>query len=740
MWHFAARSRWCGNGSDKGLVEGRGVGRKLMSMTQHPLLPSLRQDLALHPGAAAADGSPTWTLHDPASNRFYALSWPAFELLSRWALGTAEAVIAAVNRETTLRVQAADLEGLLRMLVGSHLLVARSAQDTQHFAAQARARLLTPSQWLLKNYLFFRVPLLRPMRWLQQSSRWVDWAFHPAFWVGILLLSLLGLVMASRHWDEFTHTFTSYASWEGVLAISLALSVAKVLHELGHAFTATRYGCRVPTMGIAFLVMWPVLYTDTNEAWKLTSRRQRLAIGAAGMLSELALAAVALTAWSLMPDTPAFGPLRSGAFLLATTTWLLTLAINASPFMRFDGYFLLSDALNLPNLHERAFAQGRWWLRERLFGWSDAPPEHFSPGRRRFLIGFALATWVYRLVLFFGIALVVYHLFFKALGLLLMAVELGWFIARPAWREARVWWARRGDGAWKGAAGRTLFIAGAVLALLCWPWPATVRAPAVWGAQQSQAVYVPYAGRIETELPRAGQRVRAGDELARLASPDLAYRLAVAQAREQQLQWQLTQQPFDGELMSAGPALRKHWESAVEEVAGLALEQQRLVLRAPFDGTVVDVADDAGIGSWLPAGERLLQVVGPHGTKADAFIDEASMQRLDAQGMTARFVPQALDAARVNCNVIRLDAVPLAQLDQPSVASPYGGEIAAKLGADHRLVPMESTFRVRLEGCDLTQAPRSEIPGTALLQGASRSWAMQGARWLANLARREMAW
>ncbi len=701
-------------------------------------LPPLRQDLALHPGPEAPDGSPTWTLHDPASNRFFALTWPAFELLSRWALGSVQAVVDAVNRETTLKVGEADFIGLLQMLQGNHLLVASGPQDTQRLAAHAQATKLSAGQWLLKNYLFFRLPLLRPMRWLQRMSPWVRWAYRPAFWAGIAALSVLGLALASRRWDEFTHTFTSYASWDGLLAIGIALSVAKVLHELGHAFTATRFGCRVPTMGVAFLVMWPVLYTDTNEAWKLTSRRQRLAIGAAGMLSELALAAVALVVWSVLPDTPAWGPVRSGAFLLATTTWLLTVAINASPFMRFDGYFLLSDAVNMPNLHDRAFALARWWLRERLFGLGDAPPERFAPVRQRWLIAFAFATWTYRLVLFFGIALLVYHAFFKALGLVLMAVELGWFIGRPVWRELKAWWQRREGMRWNSASRRTALAAGAGLLVLLWPWQTTVHAPAVLGALQSQALYAPYASQMAGPLPRPGQAVRAGQPLAQLRSPELATRLAEAQAREQQLQWQLNQQPFDERLMEAGAALRKHWEAAAAEVAGLQDEIKRLQLTAPFDGTVADANEEAPAGAWIPAGERLLQLIGPQGTKADAYVDEAALSAI-AEGQHATFVPAALEQAAVHCTVSRVDAVQLAVLDTPAVASPYGGEIAAQRMADGRLQPLQPTFHVRLEQCDRALPPRMELPGVARLQGERRSLVERGWRWLAALWQREAA-
>src|SRR5206468_1280763 len=133
-------------------------------------------------------------------------------------------------------------------------------------------------------------------------------------------------------------------------------------------------------------------------------------------------------------------------------------------FTRFDGYFLLYDWLKVANLHERACALARWWLRERLFGFRDAPPEVFAPGRQRLLITFSLFAWLYRLVLFFSIALLVFHFFFRALGLLLMLVEIGWFIVLPIANETMVWWRRRSDLSWNGASMRTAL--GVVAAVL----------------------------------------------------------------------------------------------------------------------------------------------------------------------------------------------------------------------------------------------------------------------------------
>ena len=134
-------------------------------------------------------------------------------------------------------------------------------------------------------------------------------------------------------------------------------------------------------------------------------------------------------------------------FILATATWLMTVVINLSPLMRFDGYFMLSDALNVPNLQTRAFVLARWKMREWLFAFGDDKPEHFEPWREKILIFYAFSTWIYRFFLFLGIALIVYHMFFKILGILLFLVEIFAFLLTPVFREMKEWFTRlRGTG------------------------------------------------------------------------------------------------------------------------------------------------------------------------------------------------------------------------------------------------------------------------------------------------------
>lgn len=697
-------------------------------------LPPLRQELTLTQAPASPDGSPTWTLHDPASNRFYQLGWVAFEILSRWSLGSVAAVVRSVNAETTASIDAEDVAALARFLAGHHLTLAAGAEDTARLArAAARQRLSLP-MWLLKHYLFFRVPLLRPMPFLRRVSPWIAFAYRPVFWRLVLALTLLGLYLVSRQWDSFVHTFRAYTSWHAWVGLAFALSFAKVLHELGHAFTAYRHGCRVPTMGVALLVMWPMLYTDTGEAWKLESRRARLEIGAAGVLAELALAGCATLLWNFLPD----GPLRAGVFMLATSTWVVTLAINASPFTRFDGYYLLSDWLNVANLHERSFALGRWWLRERLFGFGDAPPEPLPQGLRRFLIGFALITWLYRFALFLSIALLVFHFFFRALGLVLMCVEIGWFLVLPILRELDVWRRRRGELRWNRQTLRTALLAAIAALVLLLPWQSAVHAPAVLGQAEAQTVYAPRAAQI-AELPvREGQRVAAGDVLARLTAPDLDYALASAELEAKRLQWEVEQQPFDEDLRAQGPALGKRLETARELVAGYTNERARLILRAPFDGRVVDVEPSLRAGDWLRGGEALLGVVGGDGVKGDAFVDEAELPRV-VSARRATFVADWPERGAVSCAIENLDRVNVTALDEPYVASVYGGGIASVKRADGTLAPLAAVFRVRLGDCDAGSALPRELAGEAIIAGRAESLLGRGVRRLAAWLRREAA-
>jgi putative peptide zinc metalloprotease protein len=487
-------------------------------------------------------------------------------------------------------------------------------------------------------------------------------------------------------------------------------------------------------MGIAFLVMWPVLYTDTSEAWKLSSRRQRMAIGVAGIAAELALAAIATLVWSFLPD----GPMRGGVFLLATSTWVLTIAINASPFTRFDGYFLLSDWLNLPNLHERIFALARWWLREKLFGLGDPAPEEIPAGRRRGLILLAFVTATYRLVLFVSIALLVGHVFFKALGIVLMTVEIGFFVVLPILREVSVWWHRRANIRFNLPTLRTLFALAIILGIFLIPWRATISLPAVLQNAEAQGVYARHSGRIEMLGARNGAVVSAGDMLVELSSPELSQDRDTARVTAETLAQQVRQQPFDSVQQAEGVALQRSWEAAQRHLAGAEAALGELKLKAMFSGRVVEMPNGLAEGSWVKRGELLMRVLGDGGINGEAFLSEADLGRANS-GVQARFIPDMLETPEIPCRIAGIDPINLATLSQPVLASLYGGSIPARPNANGTLEPLHAIYRVRLVDCALDGVLATELSGRAVVAGSADPIGLAFWRGLVSWLRRELS-
>lgn len=683
------------------------------------LLPALRDELQLFEAARNHDGTPAWIIQDPVSNRFFRIGWLEFEMLVHWSGSDVAALIGAINETTPLNVTPADVRQMLSFLSENQLLRLDQPADVANAAQQKARQRRSPLEWLVHNYLFFRVPLVRPQAALARLKPWLE-RVNMA-WVALVvgLLTLAGLYLVSRQWDQFTHTLIDHFTWTGLLGYGAALLLAKTVHEMGHALVATRYGVRVAHMGVAFLVMFPMLYTDTGESWRLPSSRQRLAIASAGIGIELALAGICTLLWSLTPD----GALRNGLFFLATTSWVMTLAINASPFMRFDGYFILSDLLDMPNLHQRSGALARVWLRRVLLGWNDPWPEHQAPGRRRALIAFALITWVYRLVVFLGIALMVYLFFFKVLGIVLMLLEIHWFIARPVMQELKQWRDRRGEIAPRRRWWLAGLAAGGLILLLV-PIQSRIEAYGVLRAAGQHTLHAPFGARI-TQMPtrrtfQAGDVVFVLDSEALGIAQDRSRQLA--QAREVQLQGLIG--------LPDGEQLRQSIESqkAVHEAeARLNFdERSRLVLRAPLEGTLVDVDPQLAEGVWVGPRQPLGVVVAPGRWVVDALVPEADLERV-APGQTVRLRTLSRSTQWFDGRVAAVDVARTTVLPDAMLEARFGGPLATvpapRMSAETQLsdhVARDALFRVRIE---VDGVPAELMTSTVRVQidGASHS-------------------
>lgn len=675
--------------------------------------PELRQELTLHHAPALADGTPSWTLHDPVRHRFTRIDWIAFEVLRRWWLADPALIAEQVNAQTTLAIGPAHVLSVLEFARRHEFLVPQA--PPRGGGTQDSHGLKAALTWLLHHYLFFRVPLFSPdalLRRLLPAARVLGDA---RFTRATAIAALLGLAAVVHDWDAFRGQALDLLSWRGLALYGLAMVLVKVAHEFGHAFVARHHGCRVPTMGAAFMVLWPVAYTDTSEVWRLADARARLQVALAGVRTELSIAAWAMLAWALLPD----GPMRTAAFIAGTLTWVSTVTLNLSPFMRFDGYFVLCDLLDAPNLHERSFALARWWLRRVLLGWDDPPPEALPPHQRRAWIAFAFVTWAWRLVLYLGIAWLVYHFAIKAVGLVLFAVEMGFFIMLPVIRELRAWAGARERWQASGRLRLSLALAGAMAAAGFVPFSTHDSAGAVLQPAQHLALRLPAAAVLETVHAQPGQRVAAGTLLLDADSALLQQRLAAAQVRIRQLQAQVAGAAVDAAQQAQWGSLQQQLATAREEAQAAQAEIDRFHPRAPFDGVVLERDEGARAGLVVGPQQVLLQLAAPGRWRVVAYAGEATAHALrpgDAAAVTVDAAPLRRLAARVASVSPHAASV----LAEPVLAQAQGGAIeAVPQGSTWHLV--QPLWRVELELLEEPALSLRQWRGHAVLAQPARS-------------------
>ena len=682
-------------------------------------LPVLRDDLEIVPAAAQTNGAPSWVIFDPVSNRYFEIGRELLEMLMLWRAGSVESLIRRVKAEFGRMVTKDEIGEATHFLISNALVRDIPGNDYKTMVEKNDADKKSFLSTAMHSYLFFRIPLFRPDRFLRAT--W--WMVAPLFtrtavWF-FVLTALAGLYLVSRQWEQFTGTFQFMLSWQGAALYGASLVVVKSLHELGHAYMSVRYGIRVPTIGVAFMVMMPVLYTDTSGAWTLRSRRQRLMIDGAGIFTELALASLATILWVFLPE----GGLRLCVFAIATTSWVTSLAVNLNPLMRFDGYYILSDTLGFQNLQNRSFDMARWRLRELLFGLGEQPPEVLTPRMRRLVILHAWSTWIYRFFLFLGIAVLVYAFFIKIVGIILFVVEILWFILLPIWREMKHWWSIKGQIMFSKRFFLSATVASALVVLAVIPWSTQITIPSLMTAKQERSLFAALPAKVETLLIRNGDQVRKGDMLLTLRAPVLEQDLVLARERKMLLESRIDRSGSDDEDRASLIVLTNELESVKEEIEGLQRITEQLVMRAPFDGTITDLDPELHVGMWINTKMPLAVLQSQQAPRIKGYVGEENVFRFKV-GSTAKFVPENPELPIIAARVSNVAEASSQQLDEPYLALPFGGSIPVEEARKEELRPMQAAYAVALEPAadSALSRPDMAVRGVAILEGEPQSF------------------
>jgi putative peptide zinc metalloprotease protein len=537
-----------------------------------------------------------------------------------------------------------------------------------------------------------------------------------AFYIYLFLL-IFAMINVLQQW----HTFTSYVrnalSWEGALYLFFALAISKSIHECGHAYTAKSFGLKVPTIGLMWMMIFGFLYTDTTESWKLESRKQRIAIGSAGVLAEMQLAIIATLLWTVLPD----GGVRYACFYLGTAAWVATLAINLSPFLRWDGYWVLSDLVGIQNLRERAGKICSWFFGKMVMGFNDEIPVQLPKRQIRFCIIFSILAWFYRIGIFLGIGLLIFSRVFKLLGIFILFTMITALVLGPIIEALKEWFQRRADYKWNKYSATSFGIILFILLLLFIPWRSSIQVPAVIAPQQHIEVFAGVEGQV-LSVPEHGSWLQRGDQLFSMRNPKLEYDVA---SRKNSIEYyQLSLQRTGSRNLLESRALdQERLQEANGRYKRALRDLQKLNALAPYEGQVIWVNKVAKQGGWVSPTDAILTFANTAKKEIYAYIGEYDLQRLYLEGDVI-FYPENTYFKPLIGRISGVDSANINSLDYDILAKRHGGPIAIQIDPDTgQLKPIDPLYLVRIT---LNEDQSENFPilirGRTILKGEKKSF------------------
>ncbi len=636
----------------------------------------------------------TWyVLTDPVSGRHHRFN------------GLAYALVAGCDGQLTIDeiwAQRVDAEGddaptqaqaieVFAQAFGANLLGGDVAPDAGG-VMKAQGKRRAQRQRAALNPLAFKLPLWDPDRFLDARLHLVAWCFGAAWrWMFLALLAIGSLLLAANFSEFSRAAATQLGHGRTMILLWLAYPLVKGLHELAHAFAVKAYGGEVHEMGVTMLMLTPVPYVDASASIAFEDKRQRVVVGAAGIAAELLLATAALALWLLIEP----GLVRDAAFAVAFIGGVSTLVINGNPLLRFDGYHVLCDALELPNLAQRSQRVWQALAKRIALGRAVDAAENARGSERAWLIAYAPASWLYRGLLTLALALALAD-WSAWLGLALLALSAWWMLASPLVAALRWLFA---SGEVYGRRLRAMALGSSVLAACALftfmlPLPHRTLAPAVVWLPDEALVRPQADGFIEQVLVRDGQQVQAGTPLLRLGNDALRLSLQRVQAELQQQQVEHFA-AVDSDALRAG--------MAADRVAALAAEGNRLAervaaldVRAAVGGTVALDVRRLIVGQYVQQGQIAAHVLPP-----GAPLVRAAVANQDIALVRER--PGQIDVALAHAggDTVRaqwLRSVPRAstELITPALGARAGGPIALDAADRDGRTAQEPRFEVEL--------------------------------------------
>ena len=633
-------------------------------------------------------------LRDSLGSEFFRVTADAYAFLSRLnPQRTIDEVWGElIEAEPELALTQEEVVQLLGQLQLSNLLQFDRGAAAASLFERHRQRRGREIKAVLLGFLSIKLPLLDPDRALDRALPAIRVLFGP---VGAALYAVLVLLGLKALLDESSHLFAQSA---GLLAptnlglLYFGMVLAKLVHEFGHAAACKRYGGEVHKMGVMLLMFAPLPYMDATASWGFRSRAQRMLVGASGVLSELAVAAVAALVWA----HTAPGVLNALAYNVIFVASVSTVLFNLNPLMRFDGYHMLVDFLDVPNLFQRSRDQLKYLGERWLLGIKTAQPAARTANEALLLPLYGVISLGYWVVLMSSI------IFFIAEQYLDLGVALAWImffsiVVKPMFDFGKYLLA---SPKLQHQRSRTLAITVGIAVvglglLAAVPMPDRIRVKGVIQATHSRELYSDSGGALVDLLARPGERVAAGQVLARLENPELEFEiLSVRQQREQLLAQEL--QAISTTVADLEPLGRQR-QAIEQKLTELLRQQQALTLRAPIEGIWSASELDASRGQWLARGGSLGTVVDERDWRFVAVLPQVSTHLFEAGVLSAEI--RIRGQQEFNLQSAKTEVMPFeqGQLPSPALGMAGGGEIAVLSSDPTGLAAAEPFFRIHAQ-------------------------------------------
>ncbi|QSA98385.1 hypothetical protein [Methylococcus sp. EFPC2] len=559
---------------------------------------------------------------------------------------------------------------LLGQLHANDLLKGDVIPDTAELFTRFDQR--SRSVWLsnLKNPLAIRLPVWDPDAFLKRTLPYV----RPLFgWAGLLLWLMvvgLGITLAAHHWPELSENVSDrMMAARNLVILWLTFPLIKLFHELGHAYAARIQGGEVHEMGIMLLALMVVPYVDASSSAGFRGKWQRALVGSAGMLVEVFIASLAMILWVLVAQ----GNLRAILFDIMMIAGVSTLVFNGNPLLRYDGYYMLSDLIETPNLALRA---NRYWLsliNRHLFRIKNPAPLDATPGECRWFLFYAPAALAYRFVVMFGIAIFLANSFFvigvalalwSAASLLVIPLVKGlhYVLHDPRLQASR-----------RRAVGVTLGLAGA-LALFISVIPMPLRTQSegvVWLPEQAEA-RAGTAGFVHRVLVKAGSRVEVGDPLVECEDPVLEAEIRLARARVAEIGTRRAAEWVEDKVKAG--ITRQELEREQANLARAEEKARNLLIRSKARGYFMLAKEDDLPGRFLKQGELVGYVVDGSLPLVRVVVgqDDIDLVRRGTRAVAVRFADRPGDV--LPARLIREVPAARAELPSPALSTEGGGQ------------------------------------------------------------------